>query len=112
MVNEVVIWFGFFLSIAYLMVVARKSMWLGLALGALILGFFSIPAFSDILQAVIDTLTDPSILFLALGVAIIPIIGGALEMGGLMDDLVNNLRIGKRGFLVFSPGRLATLPCP
>ncbi len=108
---EILIWAGFVLSIASIMIVSRKSMWLGLTLGAVVLGFTCTTPENFVLVVYL-TLTDPSILFLALGVALIPIMGGALEEGGLMDDLVNNLRIGKKAFLVFSPGLLGMLPIP
>jgi integral membrane protein (TIGR00529 family) len=108
---EVLIWSGFVLSIVYVMYISRKSVWVGLSLGALVLGVTCMNM-ADLPGVVWDTLTDLSILFLALAVALIPILGGALEEGGLMDDLVKNLRIGKRPFLIFSPGLLALLPIP
>ena len=111
MLSDLVIWTGFVLSIIYLMVISRKAMWVGLSVGALVLGLTCMDIV-DIPGVVLDTITDPSILFLALAVALIPILGGALEEGGLMDDLVKNLRIGKKAFLIVSPGLLALLPIP
>jgi integral membrane protein (TIGR00529 family) len=108
---EVLIWSGFVLSIVYVMYISRRSVWIGLSLGALVLGVTCMNM-TDLPGVVWDTFTDTSILFLALAVALIPVLGGALEEGGLMDDLVKNLRIGKKAFLVFSPGLLALLPIP
>jgi integral membrane protein (TIGR00529 family) len=58
------------------------------------------------------TLSDPSVLLLAVVVGVIPLIGGAMEASGEMDRLVANLRIGIRPFLALGPGLLGMLPMP
>lgn len=105
------IWFGFLLSIALLMVAARKSVWLGLTLAAIVLGLFTLPL-SQLCFEILNTLSDVSVLLLALAVGLIPLIGGALEISGLMDDLTENLRMKKKTFLAFSPALLGLLPMP
>ncbi len=105
------IWLGFFLSIALLMLIARKSLWIALTVAAIILGSFSLSVY-EIGEEILNTLTDSSILLLALSVGMIPMIGGVMETSGLMDDLVENLRMKKRLFLAFSPALMGMLPMP
>ncbi|MCK4416846.1 MAG: DUF401 family protein [Candidatus Latescibacteria bacterium] len=104
-------WAGFLLSLFLLLIISRKSLWAGLVVAALTLGLFTLP-FYRIWQEVYNTLTDPSILLLSFGVGLIPMIGGLMELSGLMDELVDNLRIGKRLFSAFSPALLGMLPIP
>lgn len=105
------VWLGFSLSLALLLIIARRSVWIALMVSALTLGIFSLP-FDRIWREIYKTLTNPSILLLALGIGLIPMIGGAMEEGGLMDDLVQNLRIGKRFFSGVAPALLGMLPIP
>ncbi|RKY81621.1 hypothetical protein DRQ11_15220, partial [candidate division KSB1 bacterium] len=104
-------WIGFLLSLFLLFIISRKSLWAGLVVAAFTLGVFTLP-FQHIWQETYATLTDPSILLLSLGVGLIPMIGGTMELSGLMNDLINNLRIGKRLFSAFSPALLGMLPIP
>lgn len=104
-------WIGFLLSLFLLLVISRRSLWAGLVIAAFTLGIFTLPV-HRIWQEVYVTLTDPSILLLSLGVGLIPMIGGSMELSGLMDELVSNLRIGKRLFSAFSPAFLGMLPIP
>ena len=108
---DLLIWVGFFSALCLIMVISKKSLWLGMCIGALYLGIFS-PGLLGIPDVVIETFTNPSILLLALAVGIIPLIGGAMERAGLMDDLVNNLRMKKRAFLATSPALIGLLPMP
>lgn len=105
------IWLGFLISLALMIIIARKNLWLGFIVGALVLGIFNL-SFRGIFAQIQNTLTDPSILLLALSVGLIPLIGGALEVSGLMDDLVNNLRMKRKLFLAFGPAFLGMLPMP
>ena len=82
-----------------------------MCIGALYLGLFS-PGILSIPNVVFDTISNPSILLLALAVGIIPMIGGAMERAGLMDDLVNNLRMKRKSFLAVSPALIGLLPMP
>jgi len=105
------IWLGFGLSLALLLIIARRSVWVALIVSSLTLGIFGLP-FNRILWEIYKTLTNPSILLLALGIGLIPMIGGAMEEGGLMNALVQNLRIGKRLFSGIAPALLGMLPIP
>ena len=105
------IWFGFFFSYTILLIIARKSLWLGLIIASYVLGLFSL-TFYELWTLTLKTVTDPSIILLSLAVGLIPIIGGAMESGGLMDDLVNNLRLKRRSLLAFSSAFVGLLPMP
>lgn len=104
-------WFGFVISLTAILMIARKNLPLALFCGALILGFFTLPAIS-ILENIVGTFTDLSIICLALAMGVIPMIGGTMNASGQMDDLVNNMRIGRRGLLALSPSIFGLLPMP
>ncbi len=105
------VWFSFILAFSALMIIARKNLWLGMFVGALIIGILNME-FQQIIEVTISTLTDIPILLLALAVGFIPIIGGSLQVSGLMDDLVNNLQIKRKIFLGLSPALMGLLPIP
>jgi len=105
------LWIGFTLAVVLLLVVSRRNLALGMGLAALVLGVFTMSA-RGITEALWRTISDPSVLLLTLIVAVIPVIGGALERAGEMDRLVRNLRIGSRPFLALSPALLGMLPMP
>jgi hypothetical protein len=46
-----------------------------------------------------SSFVDLSVILLALAVGFIPLIGGGLNQLGQMDDLVKNLRIGKKALV-------------
>jgi len=104
-------WLGLFIAIGVLLLVARKSLPLAFALSSITLGAFTLSPM-EVGIGIWNTVTDPSILLLALAMGIIPMIGGVMEESGQMDCLVNNLRIGKRSFLVLSPALIGMLPVP
>ncbi len=105
------VWLGFALSIVLLLAVSRRNLALGMAIASVVLAAFTLTpaAFGDALWR---TISDPSVLLLALVVGLIPLIGGAMETSGQMERLVANLRIGVRPFLAFAPALLGMLPMP
>ena len=80
-------------------------------LGALILGIFTLSP-SDLAWEFWSSFADLSVILLALAVGLIPVIGGGLSKSGQMEDLVRNMRIGKKAFLAFSPALVGMLPMP
>jgi len=80
-------------------------------LGALILGIFTLSP-SDLAWEFWSSFVDLSVILLALAVGLIPVIGGGLSQSGQMEDLVRNMRIGKKAFLAFSPALVGMLPMP
>jgi len=111
LMDNLFVWAGFIAALVVVISVAKKSLWLSLILGALILGFSSLP-FGEVFTSFFKTLTDPSIILLAISVAIIPLIGGVMEESHLIESLVQNLRIGKRGTLMTGPAVFGMLPIP
>ncbi len=109
--SNIIIWLGFLFSLTLLIFIARKNIWLGLMVGAFVLGLFNLP-FKNIAHVIFETLGDPSILLLALSVGLIPLIGGIMEGSHLMEWLVQNLRVGRKGFLMLSPALFGMLPMP
>ena len=105
------LWIGFSLSIVLLLFVSRRNLALGMAVAAAVLAGFTLTSasFGDALWR---TISDPSVLLLALIVGLIPLIGGAMETSGEMERLVSNLRIGVRPFLALSPALFGMLPMP
>jgi integral membrane protein (TIGR00529 family) len=105
------IWFSFLLALVLLLLIARKSLWLALIVGAFVLGIFNLEL-TEFLSLIISTITDPAILLLALAVGLIPMIGGGLQVSGLLADLVDNLQMKRKVFLGFSPALMGLLPIP
>lgn len=108
---ELRVWMGFLLSVAAILALSQRRLALGLFAGAITLGVFTLPMARLGSEIVASFLDLPTIL-LALAVAIIPVIGGAMEESGQMDNLVRNLRIGRKAFLALSPALLGMLPMP
>jgi len=104
-------WFGFFLAIVVLMIISRKNLAIGMLTGALILGVFTM-SLDQVAIEFREAFTDLSTVLLALAVGLIPIIGGTLKVSGQMDNLVNNIRVGKKAFLAVSPALIGMLPMP
>ncbi len=104
-------WIGFFLAIGVLLYGARHHLTLALLTGAIILGIFTLSPY-ELLEQIYITSTDPNIILLILALGIIPIIGGILQESGKLDDIINNLRVGKRLFLGSTPALLGLLPIP
>jgi integral membrane protein (TIGR00529 family) len=105
------IWVGLIVSLAVILLVARRNLPLALICGAIILGIFTLPLL-ELIRVITSTLGDVSVLLLALAMGVIPMIGGTMKESGQMDDLVNNLRIGKKGLMAFSPAIMGLLPMP
>jgi integral membrane protein (TIGR00529 family) len=105
------LWIGFSLSIVLLLLVSRRSLAFGMAIAAVVLAAFTLDL-GGFGRALLDTISDPSVMLLALIVGLIPLIGGTMEASGEMERLVSNLRIGVRPFLAFAPALLGMLPMP
>ena len=109
--SPLLLWLGFFFSLFMMILVARKNLWIGFIVGALILGFINLKPIV-ILQEFRNTIFDPAILLLGIAVGIISLIGGVLERSGLMEGLFKNLRLKRKLFLIFGPAFLGMLPMP
>ncbi|MCK4297043.1 MAG: DUF401 family protein [Candidatus Marinimicrobia bacterium] len=105
------VWISFLAALILMITIARKNLWLGLTTGALTLGLFNLPII-EVIKIFLSTITDTSILLLAVSVGIIPLIGGALEISGLMNDLIKSIRIKSKTFLMLAPAFMGMLPMP
>ncbi|MBN1786232.1 MAG: DUF401 family protein [Candidatus Methanofastidiosa archaeon] len=105
------IWIGFFLAIIVLLVVARKALSLSLFLGSLVLGVTTVGG-GDTLESLLGTVTNPSYLWFSFALGLFPILGALLKEIGAFDDLIQNLRLGKKTFLAFSAALIGLLPVP
>jgi integral membrane protein (TIGR00529 family) len=65
-----------------------------------------------VLDRIVFTLTDHSIIMLALAMGVIPVIGGTMKESGQIDSLVSNVRMNKRHLLPFSAALMGLLPMP
>ena len=102
---------GFCVSMAAILVISRKNLALGLTCGAVLLGLFTLSP-SEILEEIIRTVTDQSIVLLAVAMGIIPMLGGTMKESGQVDSLVNNVRLKRRYLLPFSAALMGLLPMP
>ncbi|MFH1891799.1 MAG: DUF401 family protein [Candidatus Zixiibacteriota bacterium] len=105
------VWMGFIVSLAAILVISRKNLALALISGAIILGLFTL-SLDSLLDRIIYTITDSSIMLLALAMGVIPLIGGTMKESGQIDSLVSNVRISKRYMLPFSAALMGLLPMP
>lgn len=104
-------WLGFAVSLAVILIIATRNMPLALLSGALVLGIITLPV-DTLLDRIIFTITDPSILMLAAAMALVPMVGGVMRAGGLIDTLVSNLRVRQRWLLPLSAAMMGLLPMP
>ena len=109
--GTMLVWLGFALSIALLLLISRRSLAVGMSVATVVLAAFTLTP-GGFGGALLLTITDPSVVLLAFVVGIIPMIGGTMEASGEMERLVSNLRIGLRPFLAISPALLGLLPMP
>ncbi len=104
-------WFGFLLAMVVIVLGAKYHLTLALFFGSIILGIFTLTPL-EILNQLYITITTPNTIFLILALGIIPLIGGILQESGGLEDIIENLRIGKRPFLGSTPAFIGLLPIP
>jgi len=106
-----IVWISFIVSIVLIIVIAQKNLWLGLFTGALSLGLFNL-SLPDIFHTFFLTVTDVSILLMAIAVGLIPLIGSVLDAGGLMSGMIGSLSIKKKSFFMATPAFMGLLVMP
>ncbi|MFB6290572.1 MAG: DUF401 family protein [Candidatus Bipolaricaulia bacterium] len=104
-------WLALGTSLLLLLIISQRNLVLGMFGAATVLGLSTL-SLTGFFGQVWATFSDPSVLALAGLVGIIAMIGGVLEESGEMENLVTNMRIGKRPFLGASPALLGMLPMP
>ena len=105
------LWIGFFASVITLLAVSRYHLPLALLLGSLVLGCITLSP-GETMRAVASALSNPSYLALSVAMALFPVLGAALQEGGMLDDLVENLAINRKAFMAVSAAVLGLLPVP
>ncbi|MCX7750074.1 MAG: DUF401 family protein [Candidatus Bipolaricaulota bacterium] len=105
------VWIGLLLSLGLVLGLARWSLWGAMVLGALALGFLSLPPL-EVGRAFLSVWTSPSVPLLALAMALIPLIGGALAATGRLEDLLSGLPRSRRAVYALAPALLGMLPVP
>lgn len=104
-------WIGFLLAMVVIVIGANYHLTLALLSGTIILGAFTLQPI-EIIEQLYVTATTPNTVFLVFALGMIPMIGGILQVSGKLEDIVNNLRIGKRPFLGATPAFIGLLPIP
>ena len=104
-------WAGFLISLAGILIISRKNLALALVSGGIILGVFTLPL-EVLLERLVFTLSDSTVVQLAVAMGIIPMLGGIMKQSGQIDSLVNNIRLSKRYLLPFSAALMGLLPMP
>ncbi|MFW5898611.1 MAG: DUF401 family protein [Candidatus Saliniplasma sp.] len=103
-------WLGLLLAMLVVVLGAKYHLTLALFSGAIILGLFTAP--SELLNQFYTTITTPNTILLIIALGMIPLIGGVLQESGKLEDIIKNLRIGKRPFLGATPAFIGLLPIP
>jgi len=102
-------WLSFIIVIGLVMILSKYELGVVLTLGAFA---FALLAGVNILQSLINVLTNPSILTLILIMIFIPILGGIMEESGLMMEMIQKMRISKKSSLMVIPALFGLLPVP
>ncbi|MCX7995989.1 MAG: DUF401 family protein [candidate division WOR-3 bacterium] len=102
---------GFIIAFVVIVIIGQKNLPLALFCGTVILGLFTLPPV-NIVNIFIRTISDIPVILLAFVVFFIPMIGGVMRETGQMDNIVKNLRIGKRGIMAVAPAIMGLLPMP
>ncbi len=89
------------------MIFSKKELGIVLCVGTLL---FALLTQVDILIIFITVITNPSIILLAMAVALIAILGGIMDESGLMLELVQKLNVSKKTALMISPAFFGMIP--
>jgi integral membrane protein (TIGR00529 family) len=100
-------WVSFLLVLLLILIFSKYELSIILSIGALT---FAILTQIDILTSLASIFTDFSIIFLAIAVVIIPILGGIMEESGLMLELVQKMNVSKKISMMVVPAFFGLLP--
>ncbi len=104
-------WAGFLAAVVVVIFGARYHLPLALLSGTIVLALATLSS-AELYEAFINTVTSADTIILILALGIIPIIGGILQVSGKLDDIIDNLRVGRRAFLGTTPALIGLLPIP
>ncbi len=98
---------SFIIVIAIIITFSKQELSIVLSVGALLL---SILTGVNIIESLINTFTNPSIILLAIAMGLIPILGGIMNDSGLIMELVQKMNVSKKSSLMLSPAVFGLLP--
>ncbi|MHA1733602.1 MAG: DUF401 family protein [Promethearchaeota archaeon] len=102
-------WLGFLVALALVIWLSQRDLGVALFAGG---ALFGILAGVNLWLALGLVFTSWNYAFLALAVALIPLIGGVMEESGMMVELVEKLDVPKRAAMMLSPALFGLLPMP
>jgi hypothetical protein len=112
-VHLIPIWLSFLIAIALILLIARLDLGVGIFVGAIFLALMSFDPYKvDILDVSKNVFLNWEILFLAISVTLIPLLGGIMEESNLMIELIEKLDVPNRVSLMLSPAFFGLLPMP
>ena len=106
-INVIPPWLSFLIVILIILIFSKYELSIVLTIASFL---FAILTQIDILESLFCVFSNPSIIMLAIAVAIIPIIGGVMEESGLMLELVQKMNVSKKTSLMIVPAFFGLLP--
>lgn len=100
-------WLIFLFVLALILIFSKKELSIVLGIAAIIFGLL---ARVNIFNVLYSVFTNPSIIFLALSVTLIPILGGIMEESGMMLELINKMDVSKKASMILTPALFGLLP--
>lgn len=64
------------------------------------------------IHSIVNTISNPSVLFLAICVTLIPILGGIMEKSGAIQQFLHHLNVQRRVAYMLTPALFGLLPVP
>jgi integral membrane protein (TIGR00529 family) len=102
-------WIAFLIVISLVLIFSKKELGIILSIGTIM---FALLTQINLIDSFLAVITNPSIVILAIAVALIPILGGIMEESGLMVELIQKMKISKKASLIVSPAFFGLLPVP
>jgi len=100
-------WLSFLLIIFLILIFSKYELSIILTIGSFVFAIFTQ---IDIFASLYSIFTDLSIIFLAIAVIMIPILGGIMEESGLMLELVQKMKLSKKLSVMMIPAFFGLLP--
>ena len=100
-------WLSFIIIIGIVMILSKYELGVTLSLGAV---GFAILAGVNIVQSLINVVTNPTVLLLMVIITLISILGGIMEESGLMIEMIQKMRISRKASLMVIPALFGLLP--
>ena len=100
-------WLSFIIIIGIVMILSKYELGVTLSLGAV---GFAILAGVNIVQSLINVVTNPTVLLLMIIITLISILGGIMEESGLMIEMIQKMRISRKASLMVIPALFGLLP--